>query len=59
MCEQYKTLLTNGFRGKLETENGTLPLGAEQGEFKPYQLLLGSLGSCFYSTFLELPRKAP
>ncbi len=56
-ANNIKLYWTNGFRGKLETENGTLPLGAEQGEFKPYQLLLGSLGSCFYSTFLGIAKK--
>lgn len=48
---------TNEFRGTLETNTGVLDLGTEQGEFKPYQLLFGSLGSCFYSTFLGIVKK--
>lgn len=48
---------TNEFQGTLETTTGVLNLGTEQGEFKPYQLLFGSLGGCFYSTFLGIVKR--
>ena len=56
-ANNVKLFWSNEFHGKLETDTGTLPLGAEMGEFKPYQLLLGALGSCFYSTFLGIAKK--
>lgn len=56
-ANNVKLYWSNEFSGKLETETGTLNLGTEDGEFKPYQLLLGALGSCFYSTFLGIVKK--
>lgn len=45
------------FKGTLNAENGSLNFGVASGEFKPYDLLLGALGSCLYATFLEIVNK--
>lgn len=44
----------NLFRGYLEAAHGRLAIGRAEKDnyFLPYDLLLGALGSCFYSTFL-------
>lgn len=44
----------NEFAGNLRTGNGILKIGQGEGEFLPYELLMGALGSCLYSTFLDI-----
>lgn len=55
----YKVNLSfnQDFKGTLETNNSRLTIGMEQGDFRPYQLLFGAMGSCFYATFLEISKK--
>ena len=45
------------FSGELKTENGNLRIGMAEGEFLPYQMLMGALGACLYSTFLDIIKK--
>jgi putative redox protein len=45
------------FSGELKTENGNLRIGMSEGEFLPYQMFMGALGSCLYSTFLDIVKK--
>lgn len=47
----------DGFHGELETAQGTLPIGMEEGSFNPYNLLLGALSACYYATLLGIARK--
>lgn len=45
------------FQGELTAPNGTVKIGSEEGTLEPYDLLLGALGSCLYSTFLDIAVK--
>lgn len=45
------------FEGELITDNGTIKTGREDGSMKPYELLLGGLGGCFYATFIDIVKK--
>lgn len=48
---------TNDFSGELVAPNGTVKIGTEVGTVLPYDMLLGALGSCLYSTFLDIMNK--
>ncbi len=54
---EVKLNFRNNFKGILNAKNGKLKIGLDDGEFAPYDLLLGSLGSCLYATFLEVAKK--
>ncbi|MDY0064238.1 MAG: OsmC family protein [Bacilli bacterium] len=46
---------TDGFNGLLQAPGGEIEIS--ETALKPYNLLYGALGSCFYATFLEIARK--
>lgn len=48
---------TNEFEGTLTAKYGTARVGKGEGRMAPYDLLLGALGGCFYSTFLGIAEK--
>ena len=54
---QVKTSYTP-LGSKLETERAELKIGGNEGEFFPYDLLLGSLSSCFYYTLYDVLTKS-
>lgn len=45
------------FAGTLQTARGTAAIGREAGELLPYDMLLGALAACYYSTFLDIMKK--
>ncbi len=45
------------FVGALRTSRGSLPIGKGEGQFTPYELLLGALGACYYATFVDIANK--
>jgi len=47
----------NQFLGELIAEKGNANVGLEENTLSPYDMLLGSLGSCYYSTFLDVANK--
>ncbi|MDD4079955.1 MAG: OsmC family protein [Eubacteriales bacterium] len=47
----------NRFRGELISDDRQISIGKGAGGMTPYELLLGSLGSCYYSTFIDIARK--
>ena len=47
----------NEFDGTLFTDRGRVAVGRQDGALKPYDLLLGALGACYYSTFLGIAEK--
>jgi len=55
--EPVKMTFSDHFVGGLTVEAGTLNIGNQDGGFAPYNLLLGALGACFYSTFLDIVGK--
>jgi putative redox protein len=56
-CDDVTLRFCDGFRGTLTAPGGTVPVGREEGGLQPYNLLLGALGSCFYTTFLGVATK--
>ena len=46
-----------GFKGELITNNGTALIGETEGTLAPYDMLLASLASCLYATFLAVMNK--
>lgn len=45
------------YHGIIEGSRARLVLGPEEGEFGPYDLVLGGLAGCFYATFLGIAGK--
>lgn len=46
-----------GFKGVLKAENHQVAVGLEKGELAPYDMLLGALASCYYSTLIDIVEK--
>lgn len=46
-----------GFKGIMKTENHETNVGIEASTLSPYDMLLGALASCYYSTFLDVAKK--
>ena len=44
-------------RSTLETDRAVVELGSGSGQFYPYDLLLGALSACFYSTLFDILEK--
>jgi len=57
MVEPVKMSFTNEFVGEMSVESGVVRIGDQENGMRPYNLLLGALGSCFYSTFLDIVKK--
>ncbi|MDD3823661.1 MAG: OsmC family protein [Sphaerochaetaceae bacterium] len=59
MAKKIHTLAQFGMEdGKLITDSGaTLGLGEQAHEFAPYELLLGALSYCLFSTFVSIAQK--
>lgn len=45
------------FSGTAKGQSGEVGIGMEPGRMRPYELLAGALGSCYYSTFLDIAEK--
>lgn len=46
------------FSGELTADNGSARIGKGGGNsFRPYELMLGALGSCYYATFVDIADK--
>lgn len=46
------------FEGKLTADFGEVLIGKKQeGRLRPYDLMLGALGSCYYATFVDIADK--
>lgn len=54
---QVKMTFTNEFAGVLSGKQGEVRIGAHADGLMPYELLAGALGSCLYSTFLDVVKK--
>ncbi|HPQ48044.1 MAG TPA: OsmC family protein [Clostridia bacterium] len=47
----------DGFKGEMSAKNAIVPVGVEEGELRPYDMFLGALAACLYSTFLDVIKK--
>ena len=46
------------FEGVLEAKNATAAIGKDkEGKLRPYDLMLGALGACYYATFVGIADK--
>lgn len=45
------------FKGVLKAKRNTVAIGIEEGTIEPYDMVFGALGSCLYSTFLDIAVK--
>lgn len=54
---QVKLTFTNEFAGELSGKQGNVHIGGHPDGLMPYELLAGALGSCLYSTFLDVVKK--
>jgi putative redox protein len=45
------------FKGELIAKRGGIPIGREEGDLAPYDMMLGALGACYYSTFVGIADK--
>jgi putative redox protein len=54
---QVQLNFNNQFSGELLGKAGSVHIGEGEMAFKPYELLAGALGSCLYSTFLDIVKK--
>jgi putative redox protein len=45
------------FTGKLVTQKAEVAIGSGEGRLLPYDMLLGALSACLYSTFLDIAIK--
>jgi putative redox protein len=57
---EISVLLTfgNEFEGTLRAAHHEVPVGSgKDGALAPYDMMLGALGSCFYSTFTDIAKK--
>lgn len=55
--QRIELKFSEGFKGELSAKNGIAKVGIDKGELAPYDMLLGSLAACLYSTFLDVIEK--
>ena len=56
--QHAKVVFNPQFQGEGVTDSGLkIPLGLEESQARPYDLLMIGLGTCFYATFLVLTRE--
>ena len=55
--QRIEVKFSEGFKGELIAKSGKAKIGIEKGELAPYDMLLGSLATCLYSTFLDVIEK--
>lgn len=57
--QETKVSLSFGrkMEGRLNTARAAAAIGRAEGQLLPYDLLLGALGSCYYSTFVDIADK--
>jgi putative redox protein len=57
IVKQADIFFENAFNGKLTVPNGEVAIGSEVGTVGPYDMLIGALAGCLYSTFLDVVEK--
>ena len=45
------------FEGELKAARAGAAIGTGEGQLRPYDMLLGALGACYYSTFVDIAKK--
>ncbi len=55
--KEIKMKFGSEFLGELIANKGRAAVGIEKDTLEPYDMLFGALGSCYYSTFLDVAKK--
>src|SRR6056297_2132887 len=55
--KEVKMRFESEFLGELIANKGRATVGVEENTLEPYDMLFGALGSCYYSTFLDVAKK--
>jgi len=55
--QKIEVKFSDGFRGELVTSKTTAAVGTGENALAPYDMLLGALATCLYSTFLDVIEK--
>lgn len=57
--QEFNISLTFGreLEGQLNATSATAAVGKKQGQLRPYDMMLGALGACYYSTFVDIADK--
>lgn len=55
--KEVKMKFGKEFLGELVANKGSAAVGLHQNTLEPYDMLFGALGSCYYSTFLDVAKK--
>ena len=55
--QKIEVKFRDGFKGELIAKNAKAAVGNQKGELAPYDMLLGALATCLYSTFLDVLKK--
>jgi putative redox protein len=55
--DNVQLTFNNEFEGTMQSPTGELMIGNVENGFRPYHLLFGALGSCFYATFITIVKK--
>lgn len=54
---EVRLIFSQEFEGELSTLNTKTAVGSGDGKLRPYDMLLGALGACYYSTFVGIAKK--
>ena len=54
---EVRLIFSQEFEGELSTLNTKTAVGSGEGKLRPYDMLLGALGACYYSTFVGIAKK--
>lgn len=52
--QKIEVKFSDGFKGELIADNASVAVGSGDGRLAPYDMLLGALATCLYSTFLDV-----
>lgn len=55
--DPIKMTFDASFSGELVSPSSTIPVGSRENGIKPYHMLYGALGGCFYATFISIAEK--
>lgn len=55
--DNIQLIFSNEFEGTMHSPTGELSIGNVEHGFRPYHLLFGALGACFYATFVSIAKK--
>jgi len=55
--QKIEVMFKDGFKGEMTAKKAKAAVGGGEGLLAPYDMLLGALATCLYSTFLDVIEK--